>query len=84
MHAALAFEEATMTPVGSTAKMPDPQALEARPAVARIAAFAAATRPEHLAPDVLQLLKRNILGNAMRVFNLKLPEEKLARTAQVA
>ena len=43
--------------------MPDPQALEARPAVARIAAFAAATRPERLAPDVRQLLKRNILDN---------------------
>src|ERR1700726_4037617 len=31
--------------------------------VARIAAFAEATRPEHLAPDVRQLLKRNILDN---------------------
>jgi 2-methylcitrate dehydratase len=41
--------------------MPDPPALEARPAVARIAGFAAATRPERLAPDVRQLLKRNIL-----------------------
>ena len=52
-----------MTPFGSTAQMPDPERLEARPAVARIAAFAAATRPERLAPDVRQLLKRNILDN---------------------
>ena len=52
-----------MTPFGSTAQMPDPQALEARPAVARIAAFAAATRPERLATDVRQLFKRNILDN---------------------
>ena len=52
-----------MTPFGSTAQMPDPQRLEARPAVARVAAFAAATRPERLAPDVRQLLKRNILDN---------------------
>jgi 2-methylcitrate dehydratase len=38
-------------------------ALDVRPAVARIAAFAAAARPERLAPDVRQLLKRNILDN---------------------
>ena len=31
-----------MTPFGSTAQMPDPRRLEARPAVARVAAFAAA------------------------------------------
>lgn len=43
-----------MTPFGSTAQMPGPQALEARPAVARIAAFAAAARPERLARDVRQ------------------------------
>src|SRR5438477_524509 len=55
--------EATMTPIGSTAQMPDPQALEPRPAVARIAAFAAAARPEQLAPDVRLLLKRNIPDN---------------------
>ncbi|HEY6831717.1 MAG TPA: amidohydrolase family protein, partial [Pseudolabrys sp.] len=36
-------------------------------------------------PFLTEQAKRNILGgNAMRVFNLKLPEEKLARTAQVA
>ena len=52
-----------MTQFGSTAQMPDAQVLEARPAVARIAAFAAAARPEHLAPDVRELLKRNILDN---------------------
>jgi 2-methylcitrate dehydratase len=52
-----------MTPFGSTAQTPNPQALEALPAVARIAAFAAAARPERLAPDVRQLLKRNILDN---------------------
>jgi 2-methylcitrate dehydratase len=56
-------EEATTTPLRSTAQMPDPQALEARPAVARIAAFAEAARPEHLAPDVRQLLRRNILDS---------------------
>ena len=55
--------EVTMTPFGSTAQMPDPQALEARPAVERIAAFAAAARPEHLAPDIRQLFKRNILDS---------------------
>src|SRR4029077_16924324 len=48
---------------GSTAQMADPQGLEARPAVARIAAFAAATRPERLAPDGRPLFKRNILDN---------------------
>jgi MmgE/PrpD N-terminal domain len=53
-------QEATMTPFGSAAQMPDP---EARPAIARIAAFAAAARPEQLAPIVQQLLKRNILDN---------------------
>lgn len=52
-----------MTQFGSTAQMPDPQALEARPAVVHIAAFAAAARQEHLAPDVRQLLKRNILDS---------------------
>jgi 2-methylcitrate dehydratase len=55
--------EAPMTPFGSTTQMPDPQALEARPAVARIAAFAATARPERLTPDVQQLLKRNILDS---------------------
>jgi len=50
-----------MTPFGSTAQMPDPQALEARPAVARIAAFAVAARPERLTPEIRQLFKRNIL-----------------------
>jgi 2-methylcitrate dehydratase len=43
--------------------MADSQVPEARSAVARIAAFAAAARPEQLAPDVRQLLKRNILDN---------------------
>lgn len=62
-----------MTPFGSTAQMPDPQALEARPAVARIAAFAAAARPERLTTDIRQLFKRNILdslGCAIRVAAL--------------
>jgi 2-methylcitrate dehydratase PrpD len=52
-----------MTPFGSTAQMPDPQALEARPAVARIAAFAVAARPERLTPEIRQLFKRNILDS---------------------
>src|SRR5258708_32392292 len=52
-----------MTPSGSTAQMPDPQALEARPAVARIAAFAVAARPERLKPEIRQLVKRNILDS---------------------
>jgi 2-methylcitrate dehydratase len=43
--------------------MPDPQALEARPAVARIAAFAVAARPERLTPEIRQLFKRNILDS---------------------
>jgi 2-methylcitrate dehydratase len=52
-----------MTPFGSTAQMPDPQALEARPAVARIAAFAVAARAERLTPEIRQLFKRNILDS---------------------
>jgi 2-methylcitrate dehydratase len=52
-----------MTPFGSTAQMPDPQALEARPAVARIATFAVAARPERLTPEIRQLCKRNILDS---------------------
>jgi 2-methylcitrate dehydratase len=43
--------------------MGDPQTLEARPAIARIAAFAEAARPEHLGAEVRTLLKRNILDN---------------------
>jgi len=52
-----------MTPFGSTAQMPDPQALKAQPAVARIAAFAVAARPERLTPEIRQLFKRNILDS---------------------
>jgi len=36
---------------------------ETRSAVERIAAFAAAALPEHLAPDIRQLFKRNILDS---------------------
>jgi hypothetical protein len=36
---------------------------ETRSAVERIAAFAAAARPEQLAPDIRQLFKRNILDS---------------------
>jgi 2-methylcitrate dehydratase len=36
---------------------------ETRSAVERIAAFAAAARPEHLAPDIRRLFKRNILDS---------------------
>src|SRR3984893_10572026 len=52
-----------MAPFGSTAQTRNPQAMEVRPAVARIAAFAAAARAERLAPDVRHLLQRNILDN---------------------
>jgi len=41
---------------------PKPQA-ETRSAVDRIGAFAVAVRPEHLTPDIRQLLKRNILDS---------------------
>jgi 2-methylcitrate dehydratase len=34
-----------------------------RPAVERIAAFTAAARPEHLAPDIRHLMKRNVLDS---------------------
>jgi 2-methylcitrate dehydratase len=39
------------------------QGQETRSAVERIAAFAAAARPEQLAPDIRQLFKRNILDS---------------------
>src|SRR5208337_2482865 len=39
------------------------QGIETRSAVERIAVFAAAARPEHLRPDIRQLLKRNILDS---------------------
>jgi hypothetical protein len=37
--------------------------VETRSAVERIAAFAAAARPEHLTPEIRQLFKRNILDS---------------------
>ncbi len=37
--------------------------IETRSAVERIAAFAAAARPERLTPDIRQLFKRNILDS---------------------
>ncbi len=43
--------------------MPYQQAVDARTAVERIAAFAASARPERLTPDSRQLLKRNILDS---------------------
>ena len=39
------------------------QGEETGSAVERIAAFAAAARPEHLTPDITQLFKRNILDS---------------------
>jgi 2-methylcitrate dehydratase len=39
------------------------QGVETRSAVERIAAFAAAARPEHLRPEMRQLFKRNILDS---------------------
>ncbi|MBV8187873.1 MAG: MmgE/PrpD family protein [Alphaproteobacteria bacterium] len=43
--------------------MSNRQGSQARSAVERIAAFAGAARPEHLAPDVHHLFKRNILDS---------------------
>ncbi len=43
--------------------MSPPQGVETRSGVERIAAFAAAARPEHLTPDIRQLFKRNILDS---------------------
>jgi MmgE/PrpD N-terminal domain len=43
--------------------MPTRQTAETRSAVERIAAFAAAARPERLTPDLRQLFKRNILDS---------------------
>ena len=39
------------------------QGVETRSAVERIAAFAAAARPERLTPEIRQLFKRNILDS---------------------
>lgn len=39
------------------------QGVETRSAIERIAAFAAAARPERLTPDIRQLFKRNILDS---------------------
>src|SRR6202043_3304991 len=46
-----------------TEPMPHQQGEHMRPAVERIAAFAATARPEHLANDTRRLFKRNILDS---------------------
>jgi 2-methylcitrate dehydratase len=46
-----------------TEPMPKQEGERTRSAVERIAAFAAAARPEHLANDIRQLFKRNILDS---------------------
>ena len=43
--------------------MSNQQGSKSRPAVERIAAFTDAAIPEHLAPDVRRLFKRNILDS---------------------
>jgi hypothetical protein len=57
----------------SQGMMSHQQGVETRSAVERIAAFAAAARPERLTTDIRQLFKRNILdslGCAIRVAAL--------------
>jgi len=46
-----------------TQPAPSRQGKETRPAVERIAAFAATARPEHLTPDIRRVFKRNILDS---------------------
>jgi 2-methylcitrate dehydratase len=48
---------------GSQAAMSCQQGQEKRSVIERIAAFVVAARPEHLAPEIRQLLKRNILDS---------------------
>ena len=57
----------------SQGMMSHQQGVETRSAVERIAAFAAAARPDRLTTDIRQLFKRNILdslGCAIRVAAL--------------
>ncbi|MGH9478615.1 MAG: MmgE/PrpD family protein [Terriglobales bacterium] len=60
---ALGWEQREGVQNRAAAPLPHPPQTVTRPAVERIAAFAAAARPEHLTPAIRQTFRRNILDS---------------------